>query len=37
MRLPMVNDHFYRLATNTRVVSAEAGKPLRLGDALQIA
>jgi uncharacterized protein YcbX len=25
-------DHFYRLATNTRVPSAEAGKPLRLGD-----
>jgi uncharacterized protein len=28
-------DHFYRLATNTRVPSAEAGKPLRLGDLLR--
>jgi uncharacterized protein len=27
-------DHFYRLATNTRVPSAEAGKLLRLGDRL---
>lgn len=25
-------DHFYRLATNTRVASSELGKPLRLGD-----
>lgn len=27
-------DHFYRLSTNTRVPSAEAGKLLRLGDRL---
>ncbi len=27
-------DHFYRLATNTRVPSTESGKLLRLGDAL---
>ena len=27
-------EHFYRLATNTRVPSSEAGKPLRLGDSL---
>ncbi len=27
-------DHFYRLTTNTRVPSVEAGKILRLGDAL---
>jgi uncharacterized protein YcbX len=27
-------DHFYRMATNTRVASAEAGKLLRIGDAL---
>jgi MOSC domain-containing protein len=27
-------DHFYRLATNTRVPSTECGKLLRLGDAL---
>jgi uncharacterized protein len=27
-------DHFYRLATNTRVASTEAGKLLRLGDPL---
>ena len=27
-------DHFYRLATNTRVPSAESGKLLRFGDAL---
>jgi MOSC domain-containing protein len=25
-------DHFYRLATNTRVASSEHGKPLRVGD-----
>jgi uncharacterized protein YcbX len=30
-------DHFYRLATNTRVPSAEAGKLLRLGDELLLA
>jgi uncharacterized protein YcbX len=30
-------DHFYRLATNTRVPSAEAGKLLRLGDQLFLA
>jgi uncharacterized protein YcbX len=30
-------DHFYRLATNTRVPSAEAGKLLRLGDELFLA
>ena len=29
-------DHFYRLATNTRVASTEAGKLLRLGDVLQL-
>jgi uncharacterized protein len=29
-------DHFYRLATNTRVAPAETGKLLRLGDALQL-
>ena len=28
-------DHFYRLATNTRVASTETGKTLRLGDPLQ--
>ena len=27
-------DHYYRLATNTRVASSEVGKILRLGDAL---
>jgi uncharacterized protein YcbX len=27
-------DHFYRLATNTRVASSESGKPLRVGDPL---
>jgi uncharacterized protein YcbX len=30
-------DHFYRLATNTRVASWEAGKALHLGDSLQLA
>jgi hypothetical protein len=30
-------DHFYRLSTNTRVPSAEAGKFLRLGDELRCA
>ena len=30
-------DHFYRLATNTRVAPTETGKPLRLGDRLQSA
>jgi uncharacterized protein YcbX len=30
-------DHFYRLATNTRVASAESGKLLRVGDALDLA
>jgi uncharacterized protein len=29
-------DHFYRLATNTRVAPTETGKPLRMGDSLQI-
>ncbi len=29
-------DHFYRLATNTRVPSTECGKLLRLGDALNL-
>jgi hypothetical protein len=29
-------DHFYRLSTNTRVPSAEAGKVLRLGDELVV-
>lgn len=29
-------DHYYRLATNTRVPSSECGKLLRLGDALSI-
>jgi uncharacterized protein YcbX len=29
-------DHFYRLSTNTRVPSTEAGKLLRLGDALVV-
>jgi uncharacterized protein YcbX len=29
-------DHFYRLATNTRVPSTEAGKTLRVGDLLLI-
>jgi len=29
-------DHFYRLATNTRVAPTETGKLLRLGDILQI-
>ena len=27
-------DHYYRLATNTRVASSEAGKVLRVGEAL---
>ena len=30
-------DHFYRLATNTRVPSTEHGKLLRVGDAVSIA
>jgi len=30
-------DHFYRLAVNTRVAPTEIGKPLRLGDRLQLA
>jgi uncharacterized protein YcbX len=29
-------DHFYRLATNTRVPSTECGKILRVGDALRL-
>ena len=29
-------DHFYRMATNTRVPSTEQGKLLRVGDALQL-
>jgi len=29
-------DHFYRLSTNTRVASTEAGKTLRVGDALTL-
>ena len=29
-------DHFYRLATNTRVAPTETGKVLRVGDALRI-
>jgi uncharacterized protein len=29
-------DHYYRLATNTRVASAESGKTLRIGDQLKI-
>jgi hypothetical protein len=29
-------DHFYRLATNTRVAATETGKLLRLGDALSL-
>jgi len=29
-------DHYYRLATNTRVAKSEAGKVLRLGDPLQL-
>jgi len=29
-------DHYYRLATNTRVASSEAGKILRVGDPLQL-
>jgi hypothetical protein len=29
-------DHFYRLATNTRVPSSESGKPLRLADPLNL-
>ena len=29
-------DHYYRLATNTRVASSEAGKSLRVGDLLVI-
>jgi MOSC domain-containing protein len=29
-------DHFYRLATNTRVASSEVGKILRVGDRLEI-
>ena len=28
-------DHFYRIATNTRVAPTETGKPLRVGDSLQ--
>jgi MOSC domain-containing protein len=27
-------DHYYRMATNTRVASTESGKPLRLNDPL---
>ena len=27
-------DHYYRMATNTRVASSEVGKPLRVGDPL---
>jgi len=27
-------DHFYRLATNTRVAPSESGKILRVGDSL---
>jgi len=30
-------DHYYRLATNTRVPSTDAGKWLRVGDALTLA
>jgi uncharacterized protein YcbX len=30
-------DHFYRLATNTHVALAEAGKILRVGDPLELA
>ncbi|HVS88656.1 MAG TPA: hypothetical protein VHF01_10610 [Candidatus Acidoferrum sp.] len=30
-------DHYYRLATNTRVPSSESGKLLRLGDSLEFA
>jgi uncharacterized protein len=30
-------DHFYRIATNTRVAATETGKLLRLGDRLQLA
>jgi hypothetical protein len=29
-------DHFYRLAVNTRVAPTETGKPLRVGDPLQL-
>lgn len=29
-------DHFYRLATNTRVASTEAGKVLRVGDGVEV-
>jgi uncharacterized protein len=29
-------DHFYRMSTNTRVASSEAGKTLRLGDSLTV-
>jgi uncharacterized protein len=29
-------DHFYRFSTNTRVASVEQGKPLRLGDLVEI-
>jgi uncharacterized protein YcbX len=29
-------DHFYRLAVNTRIAPTETGKPLRLGDPLQV-
>jgi len=29
-------DHYYRLATNTRVASAESGKVLRVGDLLNV-
>ena len=29
-------DHFYRIATNTRVAPTEVGKPVRVGDALML-
>lgn len=29
-------DHFYRLATNSRVASSESGKPIRVGDPLTL-
>jgi uncharacterized protein YcbX len=29
-------DHFYRLATNTRVALSQAGKTLRVGDPLML-
>jgi hypothetical protein len=29
-------DHFYRLSTNTRVASNQSGRPLRIGDPLQL-